>query len=211
MDSGKLAGPSRQFGDGWRMGDDGSRDARILSAALDLSLRYGYRRVTMDDIASEAGMSRPALYQFFANKKAIYRAIVERLGSRSVEQIEATLAGDGPLETRLTQALSQGVLAMIEWLEGTTHGEELLDLSGDLAQDIIAGFVVRKAEILAAAYAQEALAAGIDPAVPAWQVVDWMEGMKQRVPGRAAREAALADFVALQVAGLRTLAMQASS
>ena len=38
-------------------------------------LAYGYSRVTMDDIARAAEMSRPALYLLFRNKAEIYRAI----------------------------------------------------------------------------------------------------------------------------------------
>ena len=45
--------------------------AQILDQAMDLVMRYGYSRVTMDDIARAAGMSRPALYQFFRNKTDI--------------------------------------------------------------------------------------------------------------------------------------------
>ena len=38
-------------------------------------LAYGYSRVTMDDIARAAEVSRPALYLLFRNKADIYRAI----------------------------------------------------------------------------------------------------------------------------------------
>ena len=39
--------------------DVAKRD-KVLTAALDIFLRYGYKRVTMNDIAEAASISRPA-------------------------------------------------------------------------------------------------------------------------------------------------------
>ena len=52
---------------------------RVLDGAMRVFLSYGYQRVTMDDIAKTAEMSRPALYLLFKNKADIYRAIGERM------------------------------------------------------------------------------------------------------------------------------------
>lgn len=55
------------------------RRDRIISAAKDVFLRYGHARTTMNDIAEEAGISRPALYLVFPQKDEIFAAIIERL------------------------------------------------------------------------------------------------------------------------------------
>ena len=47
---------------------------RILECAFDVVLRYGFTRMTMDDVAKEVGISRPALYLQFKNKGEIYSA-----------------------------------------------------------------------------------------------------------------------------------------
>ena len=60
--------------------------ARILDGAMKVFLAYGYSRVTMDDIARAAEMSRPALYLLFKNKAEIYRAIGAMLLDASADR-----------------------------------------------------------------------------------------------------------------------------
>ena len=57
---------------------------RILGKAHELFNRFGFRRVTMDEIASKTGMSKKTIYQSFANKDEIVDAVVEVLLNKSV-------------------------------------------------------------------------------------------------------------------------------
>lgn len=41
---------------------------KILKTSLDLFFKYGIKRVTMDDIARELGMSKKTIYQFYKEK-----------------------------------------------------------------------------------------------------------------------------------------------
>ena len=50
---------------------------RILVKAHELFNRYGFRRVTMDEIALKTGMSKKTIYQSFENKDEIVDAVVE--------------------------------------------------------------------------------------------------------------------------------------
>ena len=50
------------------------RRGRLLRAALGCFARYGYRRTSMEVIAQAAGMSRPALYQYYRGKEEVFRA-----------------------------------------------------------------------------------------------------------------------------------------
>lgn len=43
----------------------------IITIAEDLFIRYGFKRVTMDDIARELTMSKKTIYQFFKDKNEI--------------------------------------------------------------------------------------------------------------------------------------------
>jgi AcrR family transcriptional regulator len=53
----------------------------ILSAAAVVFARSGYEAATTNAIAAEAGISPGSLYQFFANKEAIARALADRFVS----------------------------------------------------------------------------------------------------------------------------------
>ncbi|TWI65411.1 TetR family transcriptional regulator [Pseudoduganella lurida] len=59
------------------------KETRIVDAAFDLFIRHGYPKVSMSDIAAACDMSRPTLYASFANKEAIFAALVLRQRARS--------------------------------------------------------------------------------------------------------------------------------
>ncbi|GGL69522.1 TetR family transcriptional regulator C-terminal domain-containing protein [Wenxinia marina] len=51
----------------------------ILEAGLDVFSQHGFRGATLDQIAGEAGLSKPNVLYYFASKEAIYAALLERL------------------------------------------------------------------------------------------------------------------------------------
>lgn len=54
------------------------KEALILEAALDVFSKHGFRGSTIDQIAEAAGMSKPNLLYYFANKEAIHRLLIDR-------------------------------------------------------------------------------------------------------------------------------------
>lgn len=52
---------------------------RILDAAMIRMLQFGYRKVTMDEIAQDLVMSKNTIYKHFASKIEIAEALFERL------------------------------------------------------------------------------------------------------------------------------------
>jgi AcrR family transcriptional regulator len=51
---------------------------RILIKAADLFCRYGIRTITMDEIASQLGISKKTIYQFFTDKDDMVSAVIEQ-------------------------------------------------------------------------------------------------------------------------------------
>ncbi len=49
---------------------------RIQSRAMDLFMKYGIRSVSMDDIATQLGISKKTIYQYFADKNELVLAVV---------------------------------------------------------------------------------------------------------------------------------------
>ncbi|WP_228852686.1 TetR/AcrR family transcriptional regulator [Aegicerativicinus sediminis] len=47
---------------------------KILQGAVDLYLNYGFKSVTMDDIANSLGMSKKTIYQHYENKSKLVEA-----------------------------------------------------------------------------------------------------------------------------------------
>lgn len=52
---------------------------RILEKAHELFNRYGIRSVSMDDIATQLGMSKKTLYQYYADKDELVSAVFTRV------------------------------------------------------------------------------------------------------------------------------------
>lgn len=48
----------------------------ILKTAADMFLNYGFKSVTMDEIANALGMSKKTLYQHYSNKETLVEAVV---------------------------------------------------------------------------------------------------------------------------------------
>ena len=44
---------------------------KILSSSIELFSQYGFKTITMDDIARRSGISKKTLYQHFANKQEV--------------------------------------------------------------------------------------------------------------------------------------------
>lgn len=53
---------------------------RIIEAALRVFSRAGYTDASMDDIATEAGLTKPTLYNHFDNKEALFDAMMASQG-----------------------------------------------------------------------------------------------------------------------------------
>jgi AcrR family transcriptional regulator len=66
------------------------RREAILEAATRLSLRWGFRKTTIEDIAQACGLERASVYYYFKNKDAILAEVVRReVGRQSVAVFEA--------------------------------------------------------------------------------------------------------------------------
>jgi AcrR family transcriptional regulator len=61
---------------------------RILVKAHELFNRFGFRRVTMDEIAVKTGMSKKTIYQYFENKDEIVNAVVDEHINRNCSVCE---------------------------------------------------------------------------------------------------------------------------
>jgi len=66
---------------------------KILSASIELFSQYGFKTITMDDIARRAGISKKTLYQHFANKQEVVNESVMWYKDKSSDSCMAMLEG----------------------------------------------------------------------------------------------------------------------
>jgi AcrR family transcriptional regulator len=83
-------------------------DQRITDAALRLVARYGLSKLTLDDVAREAGCSRATLYRYYPGKQAVLEAAVAAEAARLRAGLDAALADVRTLEEALAAAAGFG-------------------------------------------------------------------------------------------------------
>jgi|SRR6516225_6801190 len=62
-------------------GSDNNTAEDVVARAIPLFAARGYAEVSMRDVAAEVGISGPALYHHFADKEALYLAVLEKVFS----------------------------------------------------------------------------------------------------------------------------------
>ncbi|MEV7286253.1 TetR/AcrR family transcriptional regulator [Streptomyces sp. NPDC093252] len=78
-----------------------SKRDEIAAAAVAVFARHGFAHTSMDLVAQAAGVSRPALYQYFRNKQDVFAAVAESVTGRIVAAAERARDTEGPLADRV--------------------------------------------------------------------------------------------------------------
>jgi AcrR family transcriptional regulator len=88
------------------------RAEQILDAAAELIARFGYKRVTMDDIATQADIGRGTIYQYWKTREALYTAVIEREFLAVIDEILSAIRRD-PKEALLHRVVRTEFLAVM--------------------------------------------------------------------------------------------------
>ena len=115
-----------------------NRPDEIIDAAYVCFTRHGARRTTMLDLAEQAGISRPALYQYFRSKEEVFRALVERLLANALAASERAAKSEQQPTGRLAGILLAKLeLVMRIWRDSPAHAAELLAVETRLAPEAL--------------------------------------------------------------------------
>ena len=71
---------------------------QILDAALEVFSTYGFRGSTIDQIAAQAGLSKPNILYYFDGKEAIHGVLLDRLLHTWLEPLEHLGESDNPVD-----------------------------------------------------------------------------------------------------------------
>ena len=77
---------------------------RILRAAEVCVRRWGLRRVSMNDVATEAGVSRGSVYRYFPDRDALVQAVLERVAEAHVAEAEPAVRRQRTLVGKVAEA-----------------------------------------------------------------------------------------------------------
>jgi AcrR family transcriptional regulator len=81
------------------------REQQMLDAAVATFARHGYRAASMDEIAEEAGVSKPLVYLYLNSKEELFTACVEREARALTEAVRQGVDPDADAERQLAGGL----------------------------------------------------------------------------------------------------------
>ena len=114
-----------------------AKKSTVLDAAADVFAQYGFKRTTMNDIATAAGISRPALYLMFENKEHLFKELAAHRIEIALKEARAVLVKKQPITTRFIEGIKTFERTYTEPVASSPHGDELIDVNANLASGIM--------------------------------------------------------------------------
>jgi AcrR family transcriptional regulator len=94
---------------------------RILDAADRLLARYGYQKMTIDDLAREVGIGKGTVYLHFRSKEEIVLFRVDRVVRRLVDQLLAIAQSDASPDVKIRRMLLLRVMFRFDSVQHYTE------------------------------------------------------------------------------------------
>ncbi len=83
-----------------------ARRTQLLAAAQQVFVRSGYHAAAMDEIADQAGVSKPVLYQHFPSKLELYLALLDQHTGELVDAVRRALASTHDNKQRVAATIA---------------------------------------------------------------------------------------------------------
>ncbi|MEO7540007.1 MAG: TetR/AcrR family transcriptional regulator [Pyrinomonadaceae bacterium] len=111
-----------------------TRDA-ILDATDRLLARYGYKKMTIDDLAHEVGIGKGSVYLHFSSKEEIALSHIDRIIERLKARLREIAGRSTSVETRLRNMLVERVVYRFDSVQH--YSQSLNDLLSQLRPKLL--------------------------------------------------------------------------
>lgn len=101
---------------------------RIIDACHRIMARYGFRKMTMDDLAEESGMSKRTIYLYFSSKAEVGLASISSVIDATHARLWEIARSEAPPEDQLRDVLMERIRGRIERVQEYSSGlDELFE------------------------------------------------------------------------------------
>src|SRR3954452_7376412 len=109
--------------------DPAQRRDQILDAANALFAERAYDEVSIEDIASSAGVTRGLVHHYFGGRNDVYVGLLERLGARREDELRppAGRSAAARVADTVSRWLDWTEANRTIWLATIAHGEDIAD------------------------------------------------------------------------------------
>jgi AcrR family transcriptional regulator len=104
---------------------------QLIQTGEALFVKHGMRRVTVEEICRQAGVSKPTFYKYFENKAALARCIDDLWIEETLHRIDGIEDSEAPFPEKLKQILS--IKQELAARPGPEFLEDLIHLDVDLS------------------------------------------------------------------------------
>lgn len=92
-----------------------ARPAEILEAAYAVFIERGFAAARLEDVAQRAGVAKGTIYRYFADKEALFLAVMQGLETPVFEQVDEFIAQfPGPTDELLALAIRQFYRGLVQ-------------------------------------------------------------------------------------------------
>jgi AcrR family transcriptional regulator len=194
---------------------ENEKESRVLEAAKSVFLRYGFRRVTMQDIAEEAGISRPALYLIYSNKEEVFLAAIRDVAARNLRTIREDLWVQPTVESSLQFAFEVWAVQPYQLMLDSPDARDLIDCAHGFAREVMEQatreFEVLLVEILKplvkAPVTSQAGLSELEAAQIAHLLASCTHGFKEAASSTEELRTMISGLITLTIAALRAPAL----
>lgn len=112
------------------------KTGQILDAALEIFSKFGYRGATLDQIADQAGLSKPNLLYYFNGKEALHKELLSRLMVKWLKPLEEMSDKGEPLEEICDYVCRKLELAQVFPRESRLFANEIIQGAPRISENL---------------------------------------------------------------------------
>jgi AcrR family transcriptional regulator len=136
------------------------RREQLIAVGCAVFAKRGYEATSMEEVAREAGVTKPVVYEHFGGKEGLYAVVLDREIAALVERVSHGIAQGGPRER-----FQGAVAAFLRYVEDHPDGFAVLtrDPPREEMRSGVTQVVTNLSERVGSVFAQEMKKLGFNP------------------------------------------------